>query len=220
MSVHLVRSVENIKKKVLSLSTLVEENVHHAVRSVEALDRALAMKVIESDKVIDDAEIDVEEDALKILALYQPVAGDLRFIVSVLKLNNDLERIGDLAVNIAKRTLNLVALAPVENRGFDFHAMSDYARDMLRKSLDSLISLDSRLAFDVCAADDKLDIMNKELQKNIKATIVEHPQGIDSLVNYLAISRYLERIGDHATNIAEDVIYMVQGRIVRHHLGD
>ncbi|HEX3019215.1 MAG TPA: phosphate signaling complex protein PhoU [Chitinispirillaceae bacterium] len=216
MSMHLSRAVEVLKKKVLSLATLVEESVAQAVNSVENLDTIAAEKVIKNDDNIDQMEIDVEEECLKILALHQPVAVDLRFIVSVLKLNSDLERIGDLAVKIAERTVYLVKNSDNCNRCFDFTRMYECTRLMLKKSLDSLIRMDVKLAYEVGAADDELDVLNREMYLRAREGIHSQPKCVDMYLNYIAISRSLERIGDHATNIAEDVIYMAEARIIRH----
>ncbi len=216
MSMHLSHAIEMLKKKVLTLATLVEESVAEAVKSVENLDAVSAEKVIKKDNQIDQMEIDVEEECLKILALYQPVAVDLRFIVSVLKLNSDLERIGDLAVKIAERTVNLVKHCTDIKLSFDFSAMYGCTSKMLKKSLDSLIRLDVRLALEVCDADDELDGLNRQMYSKAREAILSKPGLVDPFLNFIAISRSLERIGDHATNIAEDVIYMAEARIIRH----
>lgn len=215
MSVHLQNEIENLKKKILTLSTLVEENVGRSVKAVEKLDEKLGQKVIDCDVEIDNMEIEVEEDCLKILALYQPVAVDLRFIVSVLKMNSDLERIGDLAVNIGERAVSLSKLQSVDV-SFDFHKMFNFARHMLRDSLDSLIRLDPKLAYSVRKSDDELDAMNRSIYAEVKKNVLKDPSTVNTLIHYLLISRALERIGDHAVNIAEDVIYMVEAKIVRH----
>lgn len=216
MSIHLSRAIETLKKKVLILATLVEESVFQAVKSVEKRDTVLAEKVIDNDNQIDQMEIDVEEECLKILALYQPVAVDLRFIVSVLKLNSDLERIGDLAVKIAERTLFLVKECNDYILISDFTRMYECASLMLKKSLDALIRLDVNIAGEVSKADDELDALNRKMYSKAREGILNHPEHLDQFLNFIAIFRSLERIGDHATNIAEDVIYMAEARIIRH----
>ncbi|MDO5575895.1 MAG: phosphate signaling complex protein PhoU [Fibrobacter sp.] len=216
MSVHLMHAVEGLKKKLLSLATLVEENVAKAVQSVQTLDSSLAEKVILDDNFIDNMEIDVEEECLKILALYQPVAADLRFIVSVLKVNSDLERIGDQAVTIAKRTVFLAQSNCVCKLDFDFPKMFECARVMLKKSIDALIGLDIKMAHEVGELDDILDSLNREMYSIVQNDVRNNPELINNHLHYSAISRSLERIGDHATNIAEDVIYMAEAKIVRH----
>jgi len=215
MQQHLHREIEKLKTKLLSLGTDVEENVYKAVKSLDERNAALADRVIGSDGQVDRFEVFLEEECLKILALHQPVAIDLRFVIAVLKINNDLERIGDLAVNIAERAKFLAARDALDVP-FDFMSMADKTRAMLKKSLDALVNMDPRMARDVCAADDEVDALNREMYGRIQKSMREHPDRIDGLIHYLGVSRYLERIADHATNIAEDVIYMVDGDIVRH----
>jgi phosphate transport system protein len=219
MGKHLERELEKLERQVLSLSAVVEENVRRAVQALEKADEKLAQKVIETDIEVDHAEVDVEEECLKLLALYQPVAIDLRFIVAVLKINNDLERIGDLAVNIAERALFLATEPPVTT-SFDFLGMAEKAQAMVRKSLDALVSMDAGLAREVCASDDEIDAMNRRMYQQVEEGIQEHPDQMRSLVHILSTSRHLERIADHATNIAEDVIYMIEGIIARHRTED
>jgi phosphate transport system protein len=215
MPIHLQREIERLRKMLLSLCAVVEEDVRRAVQSVTARDSKLAEQVVRDDVEIDRAEIDVEEECLKILALHQPVAIDLRYIIAVLKLNNDLERIGDLAVNIAQRALLLNAHAPVDVP-FDLPGLAARAQVMFRKSLDALVNLDAQTAREVCAMDDEVDEINRAMYEQVKQAILVHPERLDSLIALLSVSRYLERIADHATNIAEDVLYMIDGRIARH----
>jgi phosphate transport system protein len=219
MAKHLQREIENLKKKILSLGARVEMAVHEAIRSIEVRDAVLARKIIEDDIQIDQTEVDVEEECLKILALHQPVAIDLRFIVAVLKINNDLERIGDLAVNIAERASYLAGQPPV-NVAFDFAEMSEKTEAMLNKSLDALVNLSSELAHEVCMSDDAVDNMNRQMYLRVQEGIQTNPAHMPSLIHLLSVSRHLERIADHATNIAEDVIYMIEGKIVRHKAED
>jgi phosphate transport system protein len=215
MPQHLQREIEKLKRKILALSTVVEESVQKAVKSVEQRNSKLAMSVIGNDIKIDHTEVDVEEECLKVLALYQPVAIDLRFIVAVLKINNDLERIGDLAVNIAERAAFL-ATQPKIAIPFDLQGMAEKSQTMLKRSLDALVNMDSHLAREVCASDDEVDALNRDMYSQVKIGINRHPDDVESLIHFLSISRHLERIADHATNIAEDVIYMVDGEISRH----
>lgn len=219
MPVHLQTAIENLKKKILSLSAVVEENFQDSVKSISSRDYELAQKVIEKDVEIDTLEVELEEECLKILALHQPVAIDLRFIIAVLKINNDLERIGDEAVNIAERGAFLATRGPVGIE-FSFDEMSRKVQFMLQRSLDALVHLDPEIARKVCALDDEVDEMNHGFFVKVKEAIRKDLTNIDSLVHILGISRHLERIADHATNIAEDVIYMIEGIIARHHLKD
>jgi len=219
MSKHLCSAIDELKKGILAVATVVEENLLKAVRALETRDAKAAREIIENDARVDRMEVELEEDCLKILALHQPVAIDLRYIVAILKINNDLERIGDLAVNIAERAEYLNAREKVEV-GFDYRAMARKAERMVEKSLDALVNLDSRLAREVCAADDEVDEMNRRMLETVEEAIRNHPEGLDRYLMYLLVARHLERVADHATNIAEDVIYMVRGEIVRHRLGD
>jgi phosphate transport system protein len=219
MSKHLEREIEKLKKQILAISAVVEESVHKAVKSLEERDEQSARSVIETDSQIDRMEVDMEEDCLKILALHQPVASDLRLIVSILKINNDLERIGYLSVNIAERALFLSTQKRIE-LPLDFSMMAEKAEAMLRKSLDALVERNAGLAHEVCAADDEVDAINKESYAKVQEAIRSHPEQMESLIHLLSASRHLERIADHATNIAEDVIYMIEGEIVRHRTED
>ena len=216
MSMHLHRAIEGLKSKILELSALVEESVYRALKAVETRDTVLAHEVADSDSRIDLAEVDVEEECLKILALHQPVATDLRFIVAVLKINNDLERIGDLAVNISKRASALAKINTKPLVHIDLQALEKNVQQMLRNSLASLVNLDEGLARSVCAADDAVDEINRNVHKQVIQSIREFPEDADRLILLLSVSRNLERIGDHTTNIAEDVLYMIRGEIVRH----
>lgn len=215
MPKHLQREIENLKKKLLALGAKVETSVREATLSIEKLDADLAQKIIDNDINIDNTEVEIEEDCLKILALHQPVAVDLRFIVAVLKINNDLERIGDLAVNIAERAVFLAGQSKV-NISIDLVDMAHNAQSMLKKSIDALINHDAKLAHKVCVSDDIVDQMNRQMYLNVQEAILKNPEQITPLIHLLSASRHLERIADHTTNIAEDVIYMIEGQIVRH----
>ncbi len=215
MSMHLQREIDRLKKMILALSALVEESVREAVISVERRDSALATRVEQSDSRIDEMEVEVEEECLKILALHQPVAIDLRFIIATLKINNDLERIGDLAVNITERTLFLCEQVPV-GVPFDYAEMSRRTLEMLHGSLDALVNMEASRAQAVLAMDDQIDRLHREMYAKIAAAIRANPAQTECLISYLSVSRNLERIADSCTNIAEDVIYLVEGRIARH----
>jgi phosphate transport system protein len=215
MAQHLQRETDRLKRKILALSAYVEESVQRAVKSIAELDDKLARRVIDTDYEIDEMEVDVEEDCLKILALHQPVAIDLRFIVAVLKINNDLERIGDLSVNIAERAISLATMEKIEVP-FDFASMAQKVQLMLQRSLDALVNLNADEARKVLEADDEVDNINRATYKQVQERIRQQPQFLDALIQMLAISRNLERIADHTTNIAEEVVYMVDGEIIRH----
>ncbi len=207
--------LDKLKKQLLALCAVVEEAVQQATRALETGDLELAHKVLVTDDQVNDAEVELEEECLKVLALHQPVAIDLRYIVAVLKINNDLERIGDLAANVAERA---IALANEETIvvPFDVNGMAKKTQTMLKSSLDCLVQMDTRLAHKVLKLDDEIDHQHSDNYRLIKERILERPQEIGALSHYLTVSRHLERIADLATNIAEDVYYMIEGEIVRH----
>lgn len=215
MSLHLQHEIEKLKKQLLSLSAIVEDVVFHAVKSLNERDVAMATWLIENDNDIDQREVDIEEECQKILALHQPVALDLRFIIAVLKINSELERIGDAVVNIAERVVFLVKGEPVDVP-FDYPLMASKAQDMLHRSLDALVNLDAPLAYAVIAADEEVDAINREMYGQVEQCIRQDVARVDTYIHLLGIARHIERIGDHASNIAEDVIYLVEGKIVRH----
>jgi len=209
------KEVDKLKRMTLALAAVVEDNLSKAVTAVVERDPILGHEVAQSDEAVDRSEVEVEEECLKILALHQPVAHDLRYLIAVLKLNNDLERIGDLAVNIAERVESISAHAEVATP-IDLQPMAAHVRSMVSEALDSLVNLDEDLASKVLLADDRADDMHRDNFRRIESAILETPVNVSVLTNYLSVSRYLERIADHSTNIAEDVIYLVSGKIVRH----
>ncbi len=219
MAAHLRREIENIKKEVLTVGTMVESAVREATATIASRDEGQARRVIDNDYQIDEMEVQVEESCLKLLALYQPVAIDLRFIIAVLKINNDLERVGDLAVNVAERAAFLATQPPV-SISLDFQTMASKAQQMLTKSLDALVNLSASQARDVLTGDDEIDAINRQMYVVIQQAIGARPEQTESLIHLLSASRHIERIADHATNIAEDVIYMIEGAIVRHQAED
>ncbi len=212
---HLQVELEKLKKRILFLGTMAEESVRKAIKALKTRDLDLAQKVIEGDREIDEMEVEIEEECLKILALHQPVAVDLRFITAVIKINNDLERVGDMAVNIAERVM-VVAKRPSVSLAFDFDLMAERVEAMLKMSLDSLVNLDVDLAYKVGLMDDEVDRLNREGYDQIKSALKKEPERANYLINLLLVYRHLERIADHATNIAEEVIYMIEGKIHRH----
>jgi phosphate transport system protein len=215
MTRYFQRELDKIKKMILTLGALVEEQVNLAGKSITRTDVDLARKIIVTDHEIDDMEVDVEEECLKVLALHQPVAIDLRFLIAVIKINNDLERISDEAVNVAQRVEAISKKREIDFT-FDYSTMAQKAESMLKKSLDSLVNLDIDLAYRVLILDDEVDNIKRVAYDKIKAAIRMHPDQVGYLINLLLISRHLERIADHATNIAEEVIYLIDGEIVRH----
>ncbi len=212
---HFSRELEKIKKQILSLGAKVEEQVRMATQAVETHDAELAKQIINSDYDIDEMEVEIEEDCLKILALHQPVAVDLRFLIAVIKINNELERIGDQAVNIAER-VDAICRGVQLDFFFDYSSMGEKVQDMLKLSLDALVNMDYDLAFSVVMRDDEVDKIKHDAYDRIKQAMGEHPDKLGELINLLLISRHLERLADHATNIAEEVIYLIEGEIIRH----
>lgn len=215
MKVHLQREIESLKKRILALCAEVETDLLAAIRALEGRDAGLARDVMAGEARTNTLEVDVEEECLKLLALYQPVASDLRYIIAVLKINQDLERIGDLAVHIAERCLALCE-NPVPPAAFRLGHMAEKTRTMLKRALDAFVELDAAQARAVCAADAEVDNLNQEIYLQVRHAVMKEPALFEPLLQVLAIGRHLERIADHATNIAEDVIYLAEGRIVRH----
>ena len=215
MARNLEIEIESLKKKLLSICAVVEENVRDAIKALVRRDTTLATKVIDTDEEIDALEVVLEEECLKTLALYQPVAKDLRFIIAVFNINNDLERIGDLAVNIAERALSLAACTNIDIP-FDYTSMAEKVLNMVKNSLDSLVKMDPDLAQRICEEDDEVDVINRQAYNKVQERIRQFPDRVDCLIQFPAISSELERIADHATNIAEEVIFLVKGEIVRH----
>ena len=216
MAKHFHKELEKLKKRILSLGAMAEDRVRMAVNAIETRDTVIANKIINTDYEIDEMEVEIEEECLKILALHQPVAVDLRFITAVIKINNDLERIADEAVNIARGVNYLSRQKQTFYFDFDFSQMVEKTQSMLKNSLDALVNLDTDLAVKVCILDDEVDKINGEVHRLVKGAIRDNPEQGEHLINLLLISRHLERIADHATNIAEEVIYMIEGEIVRH----
>ncbi len=209
------RETNKLSQIILSLSAIVQNNLEEAIRSLEAGDPKLAREVIESDRRVDQMEVDVEEECLKILALYQPVAGDLRLVVSLLKSNNDLERIGDLSRDIANSVLSLRD-RPAVVLEFDWKGMTERVRWIVKNSLESLINLDVKLAYEVGKAEEEIDGMHETACARIRETLEHESNHAESLLALWTIAAHLENIADHAKKIAEGVIYNVSGKIVRH----
>lgn len=215
MMPHIHREIEDLKKRIVLEATMVEDNLRESIRALMTRDLELAEQIIEKDKAIDAEEVEFEEECLKILALYQPVAVDLRYIIAFLKVNNDLERIGDLAANIARGAASLAVKEELIIPA-DIPAMSEVVQKMLKKSIEALIDLDHKKAEKVTNMDDKVDAMHLAMYKIIGERIQQYPDQVESWMEILGTSRYLERIADHCTNICEDVEYMLSGQIIRH----
>lgn len=219
MTRHIERQIDTLKERILKVGTAVEEAISKAITALINRDPALAQRVIANDEQIDRMEVEVEEECLKILALYQPVAADLRFVVAVLKINNDLERMGDLARNIAKRVAQLSAgkayVLPPEIR-----TMAMQAQEMVKQCLDAVVNGDPTLARRIREEDDAVDEARLQIRQRVLRGIKDDPDDVENLLRINSVSKHIERIADMATNIAEDVIYMVEGEIVRHRMSD
>ncbi|WP_457553690.1 phosphate signaling complex protein PhoU [Desulfobacula sp.] len=211
---HLQREIEKIKKQILSLGAMVEDRFQSAIYAIKTRDLELARKIMDTDFEVDEREIEMEEECLKILALHQPVATDLRFLVAVIKINNDLERIADYAANIARRYIT--SFNDPNKFKYDYTSMADQAAKMLRMSLDALVRMDVNMAYDVRDMDETVNVMRNDAYDSMKTDIQKHPGMVGEIINMYLISRHLERIGDHTTNIAEEVIYLIEGEIIRH----
>jgi phosphate transport system protein len=219
MTKHIERQIAHLKEKILRVGTLVEEAISKSITALINRDVGLAQRVMASDEDIDRMEVEVEEECLKILALYQPVAADLRLVVAVLKINNDLERMGDLAKNIAKRVSQLAAGRPYELPP-EIRVMAMKAQDMVKQCLDAVVNGDPTLARQVREEDDAVDAARQRIQRRVMQGIKDNPDEAESLLRINSVSKHIERIADMATNIAEDVVYMVEGEIVRHRTTD
>jgi phosphate transport system protein len=204
-----------LNKKLLHLSSIVEEKIRVSTALIASYDSKLTQAIINSDYEVDDLEVEIEEDCLKILALHQPVARDLRFIIAVIKINNEMERIADMAVNIAMRVDNIAKFNRFDVDLYDFSPMSKKVIGMLKKSIDSLINRDSALAKTVFLDDDFVDDFRNKCYEDIKLRIKGDPEHPGYHINTYLLARHLERIGDRAVNIAEEVVYLVEGTITR-----
>jgi phosphate transport system protein len=209
------KELEKIKKMILSLGAMVEERVRWASQAIEARDAELAERIIRSDYEVDEMEVEIEEECLKVMALHQPVAIDLRFLITVIKINNDLERIADEAVNIAERVAT-IAKQSTSKHFFDYTDMAEKVELMLKTSLDALVNMDEDRAFKVLVLDDAVDEIHREAYRFIRELMKTETDQVVYLLNLYLISRHLERIADHTTNISEEVIYLIEGEIVRH----
>ena len=219
MNIHYTFDLEltKLNKKLLKLTTMVEDRVRKAAHVISTQEHDLIQSIILSDYEIDDMEVDIEEDCLKILALHQPVARDLRFLIAVIKINNELERIGDIAVNIAMRVDNISKFKHAKAISYDFSKMSEKAILMLKKSIDALVTRDAKLAKSIFHDDDAVDALRNKCYEDIKVRIKNDPEHPGYHINTYLLARHLERIADRAVNIAEEVIYFVEGTITRFH---
>ena len=215
MSLHFLREMERLNKHLIQLSDTIEQQVSNSIQAISDLDELAAQRVIDTDIEIDQAEIEMEEDCLKLLALHQPVANDLRLIIAVLKINNDLERIGDHAVIIAEEAINLTKLTPIKVPG-ELFELSMQAKMMLKKSLLAFVEDDLHVAGDVLMMGKNIQHLANNIFRGQLNAIKGSPSDAEQRLYILKVSRQLQRIADHATNIAEDIIFLMSGDIIRH----
>jgi len=213
---HFEEELQALKNRLLTMGALVEERVHQAVRSLIDRRQEEAEQVIASDKEVNDLQIDIDDRCLKLLATQTPLAGDLRLITAAMKINADLERIGDQAVNIAENVIKLLPQPPLKPL-IDIPRMAEIAQQMTRDALDSFVKKDPAMARDVLRRDDEVDNLKDQVFRELLTYMMADPGTIQRALALILISRNIERIADHATNIAEDVIFLVEAKDVRHH---
>jgi phosphate transport system protein len=217
MARHFHDELDHLKQTLLAMGALVEDQIQRAMRALVERDDVLARQVIERDREVNAYDLEVDEKCVELLALHQPAAGDLRFITTAMKIVTDLERIGDQAVNIAQRAGEL-SLEPQLKPYIDLPRMADAAQRMVKESLDAFVARDTDLARRVCAEDAPVDALNHQIFRELLTFMMEDPRTIPRAIRLILIARFLERVADHATNIAEMVIYMVDSKMVRHTL--
>ncbi len=219
MAVHLQRDLDSLKENILTLGGRVEDAINKAMRALDQRRPQLAEEVIDGDSEIDHREVEIEQECLKILALHQPVAGDLRFVVAALKVNNELERLGDQAANIAIRTRFLSDHDPIDVP-VDLNRMVETIQSMVQGSLDALVNQDPDKAREVIELDDAVNEAHEKMFQELQSLMAENPDTIERAIHTLFVSRYLERMGDLTKNICEDVIFLAEGEVVRHQLAN
>jgi phosphate transport system protein len=216
---HFQEELDALKERLLAMGGLAEERVRESVRGLMDREHGALDSVLAGDEPINDFHMEVDDRCFKLLALHQPMAADLRVIVAAVKINTDLERVGDLAVNIAEAGKRYLQHPPVKPL-IDIPRMGDLAQKMLRDALDAFVRRDMALAEAVLAADDTLDALKTQIFRELLTYMLQAPETIEPSLDLILISRHLERIGDHATNVAEDVIFILSAKDVRHHQAD
>ncbi|PYO57924.1 MAG: phosphate transport system regulatory protein PhoU [Candidatus Rokuibacteriota bacterium] len=217
MQRHFHEELEALKQTLLAMGGLVEDQIRRVMRALTERDDVLAQEVIDRDRQVNAYDVEVDETCVNLLALHQPAAGDLRFITTAMKIVTDLERIGDQAVNIGQRALELNR-EPQLKPYIDLPRMAERAQAMVKESLDAFVTRDTELARRVCAADAEVDALKEQIFRELLTFMMEDTRTISRAIRLILISRFMERVADHATNIAEMVIYMVEGKMVRHTL--
>ena len=217
MQRHFHEELEALKQTLLAMGGLVEDQIRRAMRALLERDDVIAQEVIDRDRQVNTYDVEVDEQCVNLLALHQPAAGDLRFITTAMKIVTDLERIGDQAVNIAQRALELNR-EPQLKPYIDLPRMADKAQRMVKESLDAFVARDTALARQVCGEDAEVDALKEQIFRELLTFMMEDPRTVSRAIRVILISRFMERVADHATNIAEMVIYLVEGKMVRHTL--
>ena len=216
METHFQQELNHLKKELLKMAGLAEQAIASAIDALVKRDTLLAEKTIREDKAINEMELEIDDLSLKLLALHQPMAADLRFITSAMRINIELERIGDSAVNISERVLSLNQ-EPQLKPYIDLPRMAEISKMMVKDVLDAFVQGDADLARAVCERDDQVDDLNDQVFRELLSYMLADPQTITRAVHLIIVSKFLERIADHATNIAEGVIFMVKARVIKHH---
>jgi phosphate transport system protein len=214
---HFHEELEALKQTLLAMGGLVEDQIRRVMRALLERDDVMAQEVIERDRQVNTYDVEVDEQCVSLLALHQPAAGDLRFITTAMKIVTDLERIGDQAVNIAQRVLELNR-EPQLKPYIDLPRMAEKAQRMVKESLDAFVARDTALARQVCGKDAEVDALKEQIFRELLTFMMEDPRTIPRAIRVILISRFMERVADHATNIAEMVVYLVEGKMVRHTL--
>lgn len=214
---HFDKELQSLKEKLLSMASLAESMIYKAIKALIERDSSFMEQVNSDEKKVNLLEIEIDDLCLKLLALKQPMAADLRFITSAMKIDNELERIGDMAVNITQRAAVLIR-QPQLKPYIDIPRMADLAQKMVKDSLDSFIKQDVKLARSVLTRDDQIDDLGEQIFRELLTFMISDPSNIPRALQLVLVSRHLERVADHATNIAENVIYLVQGKDIRHHI--
>jgi phosphate transport system protein len=219
MDRHFDEELKILKEKLIGMSSLAEEMIQKSITALKERKSDLIADVFEKEKSVNMLQIEVDDLALKLIALHQPAASDLRFIVSAIKINSDLERIGDLAINIAQCAQDLLKEAPLKPL-IDIPRMADIAQKMVKDAIDSFINKNAVLARDVCLRDDSVDNLYDQIFRELLTYMLQDAKNINRAIGLILVARHLERIADHATNIGEDVYYIVEGKDIRHHIAD
>ena len=212
---HFDQELDDLKQKLLRMGAAVENQIQTSLRALVGRDTELAQQVIENDLRINSLDVQVDEDSIRLLALHQPTAKDLRFITTAMKISTELERMSDLAENIAERALELNE-EPQLKPYIDIPRMGSWTLRMVKESLDAFVNRDAALARKVCADDDFVDDLTQQLFRELLSFMIENPKTITRAIRLTFIGKYIERIADHATNVAELVVYLVEGKIIRH----